>query len=65
MALLAAKAAGYTDVLLAGTLMRPYRITSPGPSRGVACPVAREASPPGGNVQVVSAPDEAHDAAAV
>ncbi len=56
-ALLAAKAAGNTHVLLDGTLIRTDRIATPGPTRGVDLWWSGKHHHHGGNVQVVSAPD--------
>ena len=56
-ALLAAKAAGHTHVLLDGTLIRTGRIATPGPTRGVDLWWSGKHHHHGGNIQVVSAPD--------
>ena len=56
-ALLAAKAAGHTHVLLDGTLIRTDRIATPGPTRGVDLWWSGKHHHHGGNIQVVSAPD--------
>jgi hypothetical protein len=56
-ALLAAKAAGHTHVLLDGTLIRTDRIATPGPTRGVDLWWSGKHRHHGGNVQIVSAPD--------
>ena len=56
-ALLAAKAAGHTHVLLDGTLIRTDRISTPGPTRGVDLWWCGKHRHHGGNIQVVSAPD--------
>ncbi len=56
-ALLAAKAAGHTHVLLDGTLIRTDRISTPGPTRGVDLWWSGKHHHHGGNIQVVSAPD--------
>ncbi len=56
-ALLAAKAAGHTHVLLDGTLIRTDRIATPGPTRGVDLWWSGKHRHHGGNIQVVSAPD--------
>jgi hypothetical protein len=56
-ALLAAKAAGYTHVLLDGTLILTDRIATPGPTRGVDLWWSGKHRHHGGNIQVVSAPD--------
>jgi hypothetical protein len=56
-ALLAAKAAGHTHVLLDGTLISTDRIATPGPTRGVDLWWSGKHRRHGGNIQVVSAPD--------
>jgi hypothetical protein len=56
-ALLAAKAAGHSHVLLDGTLIRTDRISTPGPTRGVDLWWSGKHHHHGGNIQVVSAPD--------
>jgi len=56
-ALLAAKAAGHTHVLLDGTLISTDRICTPGPTRGVDLWWSGKHRHHGGNIQVVSAPD--------
>jgi hypothetical protein len=56
-ALLAAKAAGHTHVLLDGTLISTDRISTPGPTRGVDLWWSGKHRHHGGNIQVVSAPD--------
>src|SRR5690349_20111530 len=56
-ALLAAKAAGHTHVLLDGTLIRTDRIATLGPTRGVDLWWSGKHHHHGGNTQVVSAPD--------
>jgi hypothetical protein len=56
-ALLAAKAAGHTHVLLDGTLIHTDRIATPGPTRGVDLWWSGKHRHHGGNIQVVSAPD--------
>lgn len=56
-ALLAAKAAGHTHVILDGTLIRNDRVATPGPTRGVDLWWSGKHRHHGGNVQVVSAPD--------
>jgi hypothetical protein len=56
-ALLAAKAAGHTHVLLDGTLIPTDRIGTPGPTRGVDLWWSGKHRHHGGNIQVVSAPD--------
>src|SRR6185503_13170476 len=56
-ALLAAKAAGHTHVLLDDTLIRTDRIATPGPTRGVDLWWSGKHHHHGGNIQVVSAAD--------
>jgi hypothetical protein len=56
-ALLAAKAAGHSHVLLDGTLIATDRIATPGPTRGVDLWWSGKHRHHGGNIQVVSAPD--------
>jgi hypothetical protein len=56
-ALLAAKAAGHTYVIVDGTLIRTDRIATPGPTRGVDLWWSGKHHHHGGNIQVVSAPD--------
>jgi hypothetical protein len=56
-ALLAAKTAGHTHVLLDGTLIGTDRIATPGPTRGVDLWWSGKHRHHGGNIQVVSAPD--------
>lgn len=56
-ALLAAKAAEHSHVLLDGTLIATDRIASPGPTRGVDLWWSGKHRRHGGNIQVVSAPD--------
>jgi hypothetical protein len=56
-ALLAAKAAEHSPVLLDGTLIATDRIASPGPTRGVDLWWSGKHRRHGGNIQVVSAPD--------
>lgn len=56
-ALLAAKAAGHTHVILDGTLIHTDRIGTPGPTRGVDPWWSGKHRHHGGNVQVGSAPD--------
>jgi DDE superfamily endonuclease len=56
-ALLAAKAAGHTHVLLDGTLIATDRIATPGPTCGVDLWWSGKHRHHGGNIQVVSAPD--------
>ena len=54
-ALLAAKAAGHSHVLLDGTLIATDRIATPGPTRGVDLWWSGKHRHHGGNIQVVSA----------
>jgi hypothetical protein len=56
-ALLAAKAAGHTHVIVDGTLIHTDRISTPGPTPGVDLWWSGKHSHHGGNIQVVSAPD--------
>ena len=56
-ALLAAKAAGHTHVVVDGTLIGTDRIATPGPTRGVDLWWSGKHRHHGGNIQVVSAPD--------
>ena len=56
-ALLAAKAAGHTHVIVDGTLIQTDRISTPGPTKGVDLWWSGKHKHHGGNVQVVSAPD--------
>jgi hypothetical protein len=56
-ALLAAKTAGHTHVILDGTLIPTDRISTPGPTRGVDLWWSGKHRHHGGNIQVVSAPD--------
>ncbi len=56
-ALLAAKAAGHTHVILDGSLIHTDRISTPGPTRGVDLWWSGKHRHHGGNIQVVSAPD--------
>jgi hypothetical protein len=56
-ALLAAKAAGHTHVILDGTLISTDRIATPGPTRGVDLWWSGKHRHHGGNIQAVSAPD--------
>jgi len=55
--LLAAKAAGYSHVIVDGTLMFTDRIATPGPTPGVDLWWSGKHKHHGGNIQVVSAPD--------
>ena len=56
-ALLAAKAAGYSHVLIDGTLIETDRVSTPGPTPGVDLWWSGKHHNHGGNVQVISAPD--------
>jgi hypothetical protein len=56
-ALLAAKAAGHSHVIVDGTLIHTDRISTPGPTRGVDLWWSGKHRHHGGNIQVVSAPD--------
>jgi hypothetical protein len=56
-ALLAAKAAGHTHVIVDGTLISTDRNSAPGPTRGVDLWWSGKHRHHGGNIQVVSAPD--------
>src|SRR5215207_6241299 len=56
-ALLAAKAAGHSHVIVDGTLIPTDRNSTPGPTRGVDLWWSGKHHHHGGNVQVVSAPD--------
>jgi hypothetical protein len=56
-ALLAAKAAGHTHVIVDGTLIHTDRTSTPGPTRGVDLGWSGKHRHHGGNIQVVSAPD--------
>jgi len=56
-ALLAAKAAGHTHVILDGSLIYTDRNSTPGPTRGVDLWWSGKHHHHGGNIQVVSAPD--------
>jgi hypothetical protein len=56
-ALLAAKAAGHTHVIVDGTLIHTDRISTPGPTTGVDLWWSGKHKHHGGNIQVVSAPD--------
>lgn len=55
--LLAAKAAGYSYVIVDGTLIYTDRIATPGPTRGVDLWWSGKHHHHGGNIQVLSAPD--------
>lgn len=56
-ALLAAKAAGYSHVIIDGTLIETDRCHAPGPTRGVDLWWSGKHHNHGGNVQVITAPD--------
>ena len=56
-ALLAAKAAGHTHVILDGTLIATDRSSAPGPTPGVDLWWSGKHHHHGGNIQVLSAPD--------
>src|SRR5213593_3244950 len=56
-ALLAAKTAGHSHVILDGTLIHTDRIATPGPTKGVDLWWSGKHHHHGGNIQVVSAPD--------
>jgi DDE superfamily endonuclease len=56
-ALLAAKLAGHSHVILDGTLIYTDRISTPGPTRGVDLWWSGKHHHHGGNIQVVSTPD--------
>jgi hypothetical protein len=56
-ALLAAKTAGHTHVILDGTLIPTDRISTPGPTRGVDLWWSGKHHHHGGNIQAISAPD--------
>jgi DDE superfamily endonuclease len=56
-ALLAAKAAGYSHVIIDGTLIETDRVSTPGPTAGVDLWWSGKHHNHGGNVQVISAPD--------
>lgn len=56
-ALLAAKAAGHSHVIVDGTLIHTDRISTPGPTPGVDLWWSGKHHHHGGNIQVVSAPD--------
>lgn len=56
-ALLAAKAAGHSHVIVDGTLMHTDRISTLGPTPGVDLWWSGKHHHHGGNIQVVSAPD--------
>jgi DDE superfamily endonuclease len=56
-ALPAAKAAGYSHVIIDGTLIDTDRVAAPGPTPGVDLWWSGKHHPHGGNIQVLSAPD--------
>ena len=56
-ALLAAKLAGHSHVIIDGTLIHTDRIATPGPTAGVDLWWSGKHKHHGGNIQVVSAPD--------
>ena len=56
-ALLAAKAAGHTHVIVDGTLIETDRVSAPGPTDGVDLWWSGKHQHHGGNIQVVSTPD--------
>ena len=56
-ALLAAKAAGHSHVIIDGTLIYTDRVSTPGPTPGVDLWWSGKHHHHGGNIQVVSAPD--------
>jgi hypothetical protein len=56
-ALVAAKAAGHTHVIVDGTLIETDRVSTPGPTDGVDLWWSGKHKHHGGNIQVVSAPD--------
>jgi hypothetical protein len=56
-ALLAAKAAGYSHIIIDGTLIATDRVSTPGPTPGVDLWWSGKHHHHGGNVQVISAPD--------
>lgn len=56
-ALLAAKAAGYSHVIIDGTLIETDRVRTPGPTKAVDLWWSGKRKNHGGNVQVVAAPD--------
>lgn len=56
-ALLAAKTAGHSHVIVAGTLMHTDRISTPGPTTGVDLWWRGKHHCHGGNIQVASTPD--------
>lgn len=56
-ALLAAKTAGYSHVIIDGTLIETDRVAAPGPTAGVDLWWSGKHHCHGGNIQVLSAPD--------
>jgi len=56
-ALLAAKVAGYSHVIIDGTLIETDRVATPGPTAGVDLWWSGKHHQHGGNVQVISVPD--------
>jgi len=56
--LLAAKTAGYPHVIIDGTVIETDRVGVPGPTKGVDLWWSAKAHNHGGNIQVVSAPDD-------
>ena len=56
-ALLAAKAAGYSHVIIDGTLIETDRVRTPGPTEGVDLWWSGKHDNHGGNVQVITAPE--------
>jgi hypothetical protein len=56
-ALLAALAAGYSHVIIDGTLVETDRVRTPGPTEGVDLWWSGKHDNHGGNVQVITAPD--------
>lgn len=56
-ALLAAKMAGHTHVIIDGTLIETDRVSTPGPTAGVDLFWSGKHHNHGGNVQVITAPD--------
>lgn len=56
-ALLAAKTAGYSHVIIDGTLIETDRVAAPGPTPGVDLWWSGKHHTHGGNIQVVSVPD--------
>lgn len=56
-ALLAARTAGYSHVIIDGTLIETDRVRTPGPTQGVDLWWSGKHEHHGGNVQVITAPD--------